>query len=58
MIDICAAYMIYRRSVAIHGREKVQLPPEYAPAWMVGDVAGLDLPPSAATMGTKEVEPV
>jgi hypothetical protein len=23
MVVICAAYMIYRRSVAMHGREKV-----------------------------------
>ncbi|KAF7358367.1 hypothetical protein MVEN_00886700 [Mycena venus] len=55
---ICAAYMIYRRSVAIHGREKVPLPPQYVPAWMAGDIAGLDLPLTATTTETKEAETV
>ncbi|KAJ7277141.1 hypothetical protein C8J57DRAFT_1222893 [Mycena rebaudengoi] len=57
-IFICAAYMIYRRSVAMHGHEKVQLPPQYMPAWMVGDITGLDLPPSAAMTETKEAKTV
>ncbi|KAF8210958.1 hypothetical protein K438DRAFT_2011393 [Mycena galopus ATCC 62051] len=55
---LCTAYTIYRRSVAIHGREKVQLPPQYQPAWMVGGIAGLDLPASGTTTETKEAETV